>query len=1043
MFQRLVRTGLSFAIAAIAYAIYALIAVPLIEPSVKARGPDEMPADAGERAKARLHQYDDLFDELFPPNAWERQGPKVLESDQAMLLLDEHRPLGENRLKLEPCTMILFPQPRERVGSRPQGNPIVLRAQEGAELTFDGPLDFSQGKIGRLLGGFLKGEVVIFRRESRPGANDDIQVVTSNVQMDEQQVHTPHEVQFRFGRSYGSGRDLIISLLPAQDKSSKHGPAIGGIKSLELVHVDKVHLHLAGRGLLPGLEQAQKAPDDTVTLHTGEISPAQAATFAAANQFGPPDPPIEITCNGPFSFDAVDHVARFEEQVDVIRLNPEGPSDQLNCERLEIHFAERPAVGDEPDNSANSGAAAANNRPRPAPPPDGSFPALAPRQIIASGHPVMVRSPSNEAWAQGDALSYDIVTRELRLHGEQPVVLRNATSHVQAPAILYQPLPDSQLGRVWASGPGSFRGKLSPDKPGTLQATWRKELQLRPHEGQHVLSLYGAASVEFTETGAIASDEIHVWMKEVENSAGGPPVSPQQPLGGSKQIQPQKMKAIGNVTIDSPRLAGRTGQLEIRIRTPVKRQPAANRPGTAPGTPAARSSPPPNAVDSSNSGPLGIAGFTQGGDQRFDVTCDLLRVGLVRNGEKVFVDYVTAEKDVRLIETQTAKPGELPLELTGDHVQIVGATAPRTTEATVRGAPARVLGRGLSTKGGTIRLHRGQNRLRIDGPGEMQLPIDRDLDGNLLAQPQELNITWQDGMDFDGNTVRYNGAVAAATEFQRASAQTMEVDLAEPFDFAQPQPRQEIDIRQIRLDGQVSLENRTVEQGRPKSIDHLHVRNLKVDRHTGDIFADGPGWFTSVQRGKPLLTESPGATARNPAATDHTAGPPDDDQLNYVRTDFIRAITGNLHRKELRFDEQVRMVYGPVDDWQETIDPDSPEPLGEHDVLLNCDTLRLVQIGELPNGKQPVEVTAEGNSMVESRQFWARSHRITYVEAKELLVLEGDGRSDAQLWRQDQVGGQRSRSSSRKILYWKGTGQVEVDDARYFDWSRSPAGARR
>ena len=110
----------SGSVLAIAYAAYALTVVPMIEPPLSARGPGEVPIGARDRTDARLHQYDDLFDALFPPKAWEREGPKVLESDQAMLLLKEHRQVDKNRLKIEPCTMILFPQPRERVGSAPQ-----------------------------------------------------------------------------------------------------------------------------------------------------------------------------------------------------------------------------------------------------------------------------------------------------------------------------------------------------------------------------------------------------------------------------------------------------------------------------------------------------------------------------------------------------------------------------------------------------------------------------------------------------------------------------------------------------------------------------------------------------------------------------------------------------------------------------------------------------------------------------------------------------------------------------------------------------------
>ncbi len=42
---------------------------------------------------------------------------------------------------------------------------------------------------------------------------------------------------------------------------------------------------------------------------------------------------------------------------------------------------------------------------------------------------------------------------------------------------------------------------------------------------------------------------------------------------------------------------------------------------------------------------------------------------------------------------------------------------------------------------------------------------------------------------------------------------------------------------------------------------------------------------------------------------------------------------------------------------------------------------------------------------------------MTYAQAKDLIVLEGTGRIDAQLWRQVQVGSPTSHASARRILF--------------------------
>jgi hypothetical protein len=59
---------------------------------------------------------------------------------------------------------------------------------------------------------------------------------------------------------------------------------------------------------------------------------------------------------------------------------------------------------------------------------------------------------------------------------------------------------------------------------------------------------------------------------------------------------------------------------------------------------------------------------------------------------------------------------------------------------------------------------------------------------------------------------------------------------------------------------------------------------------------------------------------------------------------------------------------------------------------------------------------------------------------KDLLVFEGDGRTDAQLFRQDRVGGPTSSASAGKILYWRQHNRVEVQDARYLDFDQIGGG---
>jgi hypothetical protein len=100
---------------------------------------------------------------------------------------------------------------------------------------------------------------------------------------------------------------------------------------------------------------------------------------------------------------------------------------------------------------------------------------------------------------------------------------------------------------------------------------------------------------------------------------------------------------------------------------------------------------------------------------------------------------------------------------------------------------------------------------------------------------------------------------------------------------------------------------------------------------------------------------------------------------------------------------------------------------------VSCDALGIGQTAAAAAARPAIELAAAGNVLVEGEAFTARSARLTWSEAKDLLVFEGDGRSDARLFRQTRPGAAPSSASAGKILYWRALERVEVEDARYLD----------
>ncbi len=1010
--QTFIRTAASFAIVVTTYYAYAFAVVPWIEPIARAHSGSSGPSETS--ASSEPEYYQRLFKKFFPADSWVRRHPKMLESDQGMLLIDEYKNLGDGKIELTPFAMIFFPSQEVKNDPRRAGEAIVMESPQ-AILQFDKPLDLSLAKIGNLNSGQLLGQVVIRSQQKQPTPDDDLHITTSNVRLGEDRIYTDARVDFRLGPNFGGGRKMTIRLLPKTDAkmAGRHGPNIGGIGSFELAEEVRMQFQIGGRGLLPS---------------SSERSSSQPAANSRKQ------PPLQITSTGPFRFDFVKNVATFNDQVSARRINPSGKSDQLACELLAIHFAskEKETLADPSDKRSNRAM------------PLG---ALQARRLVATGNPVVVSSPSTGASARCKQLDYDLLTGKIILQDARRVMLRYRTSTIQAPKVSYQPGESGKLGLIEATGPGQLHGSVEGKPDQQYQANWQQELRLRPNDGRQLLSLIGGARFSYGQIGSLSSREIWLWLTEMpkdknntENTVrkNATPNNNRPSQFDNVNIRPNRMLALGDVLIESPQLTGDPYRFEVWFQHAPPMTPAELAEAGTSLAPDPRSSRErPSRKSPSRSGQS---------QRRFQVSGQLLQINVLMRGRKAELQDVNLSGRARLSETQTASPDEQPLLVIADEVQLFDANSD-ATRVKVIGNLARVQARGLLMQGNTINLDRGENRLWIDGPGSMSILADRDLQGQKLGQKQKIDVDWQRGMTFDGQQIDFTGHVKAAGPSQRLSTEALQVYLDRRLDFNRPSHRRDqIRLHRLACQGGVLLENRTSApdfQGRMRvqSIDRITAKNLEVNHLTGKITAQGPGFLKSVHRGSVGRQPSPVSSARR----DELQQQPDPkNQLNYLEVIYQREITGNLLDRELVFTDQVRGIRGPVDDWNGSIDPDNPAGLGPSDVSIACDRLTITQAGARQSARRqdgrsaeksrgPIELEALGNTLVEGSSFTARAHRITFAEAKDLLVLEGTGRSDARLWRQTGPGAPATQAAARKILYWRSTNRVEVNDAKYLN----------
>ena len=1028
MEHRLGRTLRVFLLVLATAGLYRLAVVPLVEPRVKGAslGQELSPA-AVAAAKSRVDGRLAQVSQLFAPGSWELDGPNMLESRQMRLLFKDYRRMSQDpddpRVQLIPCTLILLPDTSGAEGAKP-GRTVVFRAPQGAVLEFDEPFDLSkQERPSRLVGGSLRGQVTIRGTATTPEADDEVEIVTRDVELKEMEITTAEAVQFRYGRSSGSGRAMEIRLLPGA-KGSEQGPNIGGIDTIRLDRDVKLKLEGLAGGLIPGPPVPGAARPD------GSAPGGAAAASTPAD--GAEEPaPVLVSCRGSLCMNVSANVISLEDHVDVVRTLPGGAHDQLACELLAVVLGR-----DEKPGTMSAG--------------------LKPVEIQAKGTPVVARSTSAGLEARAMRLGYEIATRRIVLDGEEPVSLVLQETEMEARSIDYTPGPPGDPGTLMAVGPGWLRARTADMPP--LSARWQKWLRLRPDGAEHVASLAGEADVHVETQGRLKAGEIHLWLAL---TPGAPPsAAPSRLPAGMAGVKPSRMLARSMVEIDVQQLTARTDKLEMWFKheaappvaavplVPVAEAAAPQPAGAVAQSPAVAPAQPPAAQP-----PTG----------RLIVTGGLVRGLVTFAPQGPQLDELSLEGQVHLIEEPEAaarvagQPAPEVIELRGDQLQISRANR-FDARAVVSGRPAQVAGRGIDLQGPLVEFDRGRNRLSVDGAGKLGLPIAGGLPGleslavaSPVAQPAtqpvvpvpaavagRLDIGWQGRMDFDGLTARFVDRVVTTSGDTALRAGSLDVVFTKQIDFSattSDRTARNTDVARIACGNGVRIESESVAVDGGKSVEKLFLRDLLVDRGTGEVTGSGPGRLASTRFGASPGIALPGAGglpgAAGAAQPTPAARP---DELSYLGVDFQRGIRGNINRRQMEFHQRVEAIWGPVGGWNDTLDAHAAGGLPPRAVAITSDVLSVGQAAPLPGLRRgTLELGAAGNVMVEGEAFTARSSRLSYSEAKDLLVFEGDGRSDAQLFRQERIGAPTSSASAGKILYWRGLNQVEVNDARFID----------
>ena len=1009
MLQQLRLSLASLAVVVAGYVAYEFLVVPRLDPPLigQERTPQQSvgpTATVGDRHESQLS-------ELFPAGAWERDRPKLVETDRGILLFKDYRPLEDGRMELAPCSMIFFRATRGSSGSDVR-RAIVMLVPEGAILQFAGDADTTRGHFGRLVGGSLRGEVRIHAPESYPGANDQIDASTHGVKIDEQRIWTPQRVEFQFGLNRGNGSDLTIGFA-ARVRSKSGTPlaaSIGGLASLRLEHLENLQL-------------------DTNRLHDSTREPASGSQTSLPKSLFPLDSaPLDIKCEGPFEFSFEDGEATFSDRVIVERAVDATIRDQLRCDVLTIEFQRSAVVIDG------------------ATPPNDDTPAkgpLEPTRIIAKGSPVVLQVPSIGASSRAEYMEYDMRTRELRVRDSRRAHLRHMEIDVDTPEVRYQfPEDARRLGVAWLAGPGQLTATTSRPVPRTVTLNWAKELRLRPTDDAHLISLTGDVQWEAPGFRLVHANEVHGWIDEfVAESLVDPTVE-------EVRWELDRLLAAGDVRFDSRRVEGRIERLEAWIQQSSARASKSTT-GPAFGRPPRLAPPsfPRNGTAESDD----ANAVSDGG--RFLVEGGILRLQMVQAGNEWSLDDLAVEKRVRLRQASPTYPDAFDLDLKGETCEALNLLDGHG-ELTIQGDPATVTIKSVRTTAKAVHIDQASNRLTIESEGQMAFyrEIDNRATGQILYQnpdlqtspidqPPEMVVSWDQGMDFDGLRAKFSQDVQVRGRNESqvgevfdwlAMGSGLEVVLKSKLPFVAADNQPSAEVERVAFVGNVFIEGKTTAGNQTLSIDQAQIKNLVLsqfkDQQPQRMHGDGPGWLNTVRYDAEL------AAGPNASTDPQAASVP---RLVNLHIDFERAVDGGGGVRELTFSDQVLALFGPVQGWNEELDPRDLQQLGSSGAVVRCRQLTVADLGDSSRSQHAIELRATGNAEASNAEYRARGERISYVRNKDLLILEGDARRQAEIWTKGRGDDTLPDFIAGKIVCRPRNGEISVDGIRRFEW-RNP-----
>ncbi len=432
-----------------------------------------------------------------------------------------------------------------------------------------------------------------------------------------------------------------------------------------------------------------------------------------------------------------------------------------------------------------------------------------------------------------------------------------------------------------------------------------------------------------------------------------------------------------------------------------------------------------------------------------DLTARSVEAEVLRCGERNVLDHLWTEGDVK-VRQEPAKPGEKGVYIEGDTLDM--KAYPEGNLLVVTGDMAQLQMDKMLIFGPEVNIDQAKNKAWVYGSGAMRMESNTTLEGKPLGRTVPLTIHWSQDMLFQGDHAEFRGNINAEQESALLACQFLQVFFDRPISLKEGNrgdhpPK----VRNLVGDKEVRVEDKVVERDRLQKYQLLEGRSITMNTvprddappslstpgargekgggrgsDASEVHLSGPGSVRILQRGGTDLATPSGKPAPGKPGTRPPAAADQEMKLTYVS--FEHSMQASNRTNTAVFWKSVRLLNLPCENPYREIDLDAmlASELPPGAMYLRCNRLKVLS-QPAPDGKSHQEMEANGQVIVQAKEFTAQADHMTYNEAKDQIIFIGEGGNHATLSKIIAKGVEPQVLRARKIIYIRSTGYAWVD----------------